>query len=391
MTGSAQDRPISPAPSRPLALYVHLPWCLRKCPYCDFNSHELRDSLPEKAYLDALRADLAEELETVSDRTVDTVFFGGGTPSLFSPEAFDAIIGDLCRHGRLSEGAEVTLEANPGAVDSGRFAGYRAAGVNRLSIGVQSFNNRMLRQLGRIHDARQSRGAVETARRAGFDNLNIDLMFGLPGQTVADASADVEAALHLEPEHLSYYQLTLEPNTLFHARPPRLPDELDIEHMHETGLARLRESGLYRYEVSAFARHQRRCRHNLNYWQFGDYLGVGAGAHGKIADGDGVLRYSKPRNPKDYQATREDFRQHRRTVGGDDLRFEFLLGALRLVDGFPLDRYVETTGLDADMLLSRLEPFLEQRLLHFNGQRIRATDRGYRYLDELLQQFLPDQ
>ncbi len=373
-----------------IALYVHLPWCLRKCPYCDFNSHELRDTLPEAAYVATLRTDLAQELEAAPDRVVTTVFFGGGTPSLFGADSIAKVLQDLEDAGRLAEDAEITLEANPGAVDAGRFSGYRDAGVNRLSIGVQSFNNRLLQRLGRIHDARQGRAAVEIARRAGFDNINIDLMFGLPEQRPADAAADLEAALHLSPEHLSYYQLTIEPNTLFHARPPQLPDEDEIERIHDGGIARLRAAGLYRYEVSAYARRDRQCRHNVNYWQFGDYLAIGAGAHGKITTAGAVTRYSKPRNPRDYIAVTGEFRRHLRTATEGELVFEFLLGALRLVDGFSPDLFQRATGQDAADLLQRLQPFLEQRLLHFNGARIRATDRGYRYLDEILQSFLPD-
>lgn len=373
----------------PLALYVHLPWCVRKCPYCDFNSHALRDSLPEQAYRNSLLADLEAELSMAPGRIVSSVFFGGGTPSLVSPHTIGAVIDHVARHGMLAADAEITLEANPGASDRARFGGYRAAGVNRLSIGAQSFNNRLLTQIGRIHDARQARAAVEGARHAGFENVNIDLMFGLPGQDRPDAAADIEAAIGLAPSHVSYYQLTLEPNTLFHAKPPTLPDEDDIAAMHEYGLARLRAEGWFRYEVSAFARSGRECRHNRNYWEFGDYLAVGAGAHGKLTVDGRVTRFTKPRHPRDYMARTDSFRSSESLVMGDDLLFEFLLNALRLREGFALSLFEARTGIGRAMLTPRLEPLTDARLLRLSGERVRCTDRGYDYLNEILEQLLP--
>ncbi len=374
----------------PLSLYVHLPWCVRKCPYCDFNSHALRDSLPEQAYRTSLLADLESELSMARERPVVSIFFGGGTPSLVSPHTIGAVIDLVAHRGMLAADAEITLEANPGASDRARFGGYRDAGVNRLSIGAQSFNNRLLHQIGRIHDARQARSAVEGARDAGFDDINIDLMFGLPGQNRADAAADVEAAIALAPSHLSYYQLTLEPNTLFHAKPPPLPDEDEIHAMHEYGLARVRAGGWFRYEVSAFARSGRECRHNRNYWEFGDYLAVGAGAHGKLSADGRVTRFTKPRHPRDYMARTAPFRSSESSVEGEDLVFEFLLNALRLREGFTLSLFEARTGIDRAVLEARLAPLAGSRLLRVAGERVRCTDRGYAYLNEILEKLLPE-
>ncbi len=375
----------------PLSLYVHLPWCVRKCPYCDFNSHTLRDTLPETAYLDALERDLALELAAARGRPVVSIFFGGGTPSLVSANTIGSVIEQVARHGVLDADAEITLEANPGASDRARFRGYRDAGVNRLSIGAQSFNNRLLRQIGRIHDARQARFAVDGARVAGFDNINIDIMFGLPGQSRADAAADIEAAIGLAPEHLSYYQLTIEPNTLFHERTPVLPGEDEVHAMHEYGLAQLRTGGWFRYEVSAFARSGMESRHNRNYWEFGDYLAIGAGGHGKLTVDGQVLRYTKPRHPRDYMACNDTFRARETRPGDEDRLFEFMLNALRLRDGFSLSLFTQRTGLDATLLGERLDTLVAGKLLRRSGDRIRATDRGYLYLNEILEHWLPAQ
>ncbi len=373
----------------PLAVYVHFPWCIKKCPYCDFNSHPLRDALPERRYLTALLRDIEEELESENQRVIETVFFGGGTPSLMSATTVSAIIDLLSHHGRLAADAEITLEANPGAADASRFTGYRRAGVNRLSIGIQSLNNRLLKQLGRVHDARQGRAAVETARVAGFENINTDLMFGLPTQSGADAAADLEAIIQLAPEHISYYQLTLEPNTSFFNKPPLLPQDDKIERMHEHGMERLREKGYFRYEVSAFAQYARQCAHNLNYWQFGDYLGVGAGAHGKLSTTGRVIRYCKPRHPKDYMERVTDFRLGQTDIGRDDLLFEFMLNALRLRDGFSLSLFSARTGIEDHILERRVEPLVSERLVHSADGRIRATVKGYRFLNDILERLLP--
>ncbi|HHI76505.1 MAG TPA: radical SAM family heme chaperone HemW, partial [Gammaproteobacteria bacterium] len=287
----------------PLGLYIHIPWCVRKCPYCDFNSHRAPQALPEADYVDALLRDLAVQAERVAGRTLETVFIGGGTPSLFSGRAIGELLAGAARLLPLAPDAEITLEANPGTAEAGRFADYRAAGVNRLSIGVQSLDDASLRALGRIHDQTQALAAVDMARRAGFDNLNLDLMYGLPRQTPEAALADLEALIGLGPEHLSWYQLTLEPNTLFHHDPPPLPDDDALGEMMDAGLARLSAAGFVQYEISAHARPGRQARHNLNYWRFGDYLGIGAGAHAKLTGADGtVRRYARPRHPRDYLA-----------------------------------------------------------------------------------------
>lgn len=373
----------------PLSLYVHFPWCVRKCPYCDFNSHALRDNLPEDRYLEALTADLDEELAACEGRPLASVFFGGGTPSLVSPGIIAAVIDRIAVKATLAEDVEITLEANPGASDRARFTGYRAAGVNRLSIGVQSFSDRLLKSIGRIHDARGARAAVEAARSAGFDNLNIDIMFGLPGQRRDEAAADIDTAIALLPEHISYYQLTLEPNTLFFEKPPELPHEDETFAMQEYALSRLRDNGWFRYEVSAFARLGRESVHNRNYWEFGDYLGAGAGAHGKTTASTGVTRYTKPRHPRDYMATVEHFRRSQKNVGGEDLLFEFMLGALRLRDGVPLAMFEQRTGISGDVLERRLMPMIDRRLVRWADGRVRTTERGFLYLDDILETLLP--
>jgi len=287
----------------PLSLYIHFPWCVRKCPYCDFNSHAVRGDLPEDQYIDALLADLESDLPRVWGRPVRSVFLGGGTPSLFSPEAIERLLAGVRARVTLVPEAEVTLEANPGTVETERFRGYRAAGVNRLSIGIQSFQPEQLQKLGRIHGRDEALAAAQAARAAGFDNFNLDLMFGLPQQTLDEALADLRTALALNPTHLSLYQLTLEPNTLFHAQPPELPDEDVLAAMQEALQAELADAGFTQYEVSAYARAGRRCRHNLNYWQFGDYLGIGAGAHAKITDADGITRLWKVKQPRNFLET----------------------------------------------------------------------------------------
>ncbi|MCU0766506.1 MAG: radical SAM family heme chaperone HemW [Gammaproteobacteria bacterium] len=383
-----------PSPDRlPLALYVHFPWCLRKCPYCDFNSHALRAPLDEAAYLRALRADLAQDLAIAAGRRVASVFFGGGTPSLASPGFVGGLLETVDRLAGVAPDAEITLEANPGAADAGRFAGYRAAGVNRLSIGVQSFDDRALAALGRVHDGREALAAAAAARTAGFDNLNLDLMYALPGQDVRGALADLDRALALAPEHLSWYQLTIEPNTAFAAAPPSLPDEDGAAEIQDAGLARLAEAGLARYEVSAFARAGRRCRHNLNYWEFGDYLGVGAGAHGKLSLPDGgVLRRRKPRHPGAYLAGAGTAAgiagEHR--LAPDDLEIEFAMNALRLVDGVPTALFGERTGLDPGRLAAPAARARALGLLAPDPSRLAASPRGLQFLNRLIALFAGD-
>jgi oxygen-independent coproporphyrinogen-3 oxidase len=376
----------------PLSLYVHLPWCVRKCPYCDFNSHAVRDALPEQAYVDALLRDLDGELPHSEGRTIETIFLGGGTPSLFSPQAIAQLLTGIRARTALAPDAEITLEANPGTVDVERFKGFRDAGVNRLSIGIQSFDDDKLKALGRIHGRAEALRAAQAARTAGFDNYNLDLMFGLPRQTVEQALADIRTALEQQPTHLSAYQLTIEPNTLFHARPPVLPDDDAIWDMQLAIQAELAAAGFKHYEVSAYARPGFECRHNLNYWTFGDYLGLGAGAHGKLTRADTITRTWKLKRPEDYldKAGTTAAIGGTQTLAPDDAAFEFMLNALRLTDGFPATLFTARTGLP----LSAIEPALRQAeargFIVRDADNIRPTATGRRLLNDLLILFLPD-
>jgi oxygen-independent coproporphyrinogen-3 oxidase len=375
----------------PLSLYVHLPWCVRKCPYCDFNSHALRGEPAEPAYIAALLRDLEYDLPRVYGRMVRTIFIGGGTPSLFSPEAIEQLLSGIRARIGVAPDAEITLEANPGTFDTGRFRGFRQAGVNRLSIGVQSFDDAKLAALGRIHDGRQARAAAEGARVAGFENFNLDLMYGLPGQTGEQALADVRSAIELDPTHLSVYQLTIEPNTRFHTDPPPLPDDDALWDMQERIQAELAQSGYVQYEVSAYAKAGFACRHNLNYWQFGDYLGIGAGAHAKLSDADTVTRLWKVKHPDDYLAHAGTAR----ALGGEtrvaepDRPFEFMLNALRLTDGFEPQLYRERTGLALAAIEPQLAHAASRGLLQHTTARVRATPLGRRFLNDLVAAFLP--
>lgn len=374
----------------PLSLYVHLPWCVRKCPYCDFNSHRAPDALPEDAYVDALIRDLEHDLPLAGGRELVSVFFGGGTPSLFSPAAIGRILNEISARLPLPADCEITLEANPGTAEAARFAGFRDAGVNRLSLGIQSLDDAMLRRLGRIHDAGEARAAVTAARAAGFDNLNLDLMYALPEQTAGAAARDLETLIALEPEHISYYQLTLEPGTPFHHRPPPLPDHDTAWDMYTAAAERLNAAGYRRYEVSAWARPGLECRHNGNYWRFGDYLGIGAGAHGKLTTPDGrVLRRTKRYMPNRYvaEAGGAGAVVDERVLDASDRRFEFLMNALRLNDGFDLATYTARTGLPA----AELETLATEhpRLLCLEDGHLRCTDLGRRHLDTLLTDLLP--
>ena len=376
----------------PLALYVHIPWCVRKCPYCDFNSHEARGPVPEQAYVDALLADLEQDLSRVWGRRITSVFIGGGTPSLLSAETLDRLLAGLRARLPLRLDLEITLEANPGAVERGRFAEFRAVGVNRLSIGVQSFEDEHLRRLGRIHNRREAFAAADEAHAAGLDNFNLDLMFGLSGQTVDQALADIATAMALQPAHLSYYQLTIEPNTAFQRSPPTLPDDDAVALIQEQAQAELTRRGYQQYEVSAYARPGRRCRHNLNYWEFGDYLGIGAGAHGKLSDpaSGRIHRLWKLKHPRDYLAAAGTA-----VIGGDapireaDLPVEFLMNALRLVEGVPATLFAERTGLPLAALEPALSRAREAGLLEEDPVRLRASERGLRFLNDLLQEFMP--
>jgi putative oxygen-independent coproporphyrinogen III oxidase len=379
----------------PLSLYVHLPWCVRKCPYCDFNSHEAKGALPFAAYVDALVADLDFDLPLVWGRTVHTVFFGGGTPSLFPPEAIDAFLQAASARLRFAPNLEITLETNPGTAEHGRFDRYRAAGVNRLSFGIQSFDDGCLQRLGRIHDSAQAEAAVKLAQDAGFDNFNLDLMYALPGQTLAMAAYDIERALALQPTHISHYQLTLEPNTLFAAKPPAgIPDDDASWDIQEHCQAMLAEAGYAQYEVSAYARTDRQCAHNLNYWHFGDYLGIGAGAHGKLTSGSEqtILRRWKVKHPAAYLAAAGTTA----AIGGDERieparrPFDYMLNALRLVDGFTLAEFEARTGLAADAIDAELHTALARDWVTRGRGRIVPTELGRRFTNDVIGLFLPD-
>lgn len=374
----------------PLSLYVHLPWCVRKCPYCDFNSHEIKNgAFPEHEYVNALVRDLEFSAGLFQGREPVSVFLGGGTPSVMSPGAIGAILEAVDAVSGLSGTAEITLEANPGTADSERFAAYRNLGVNRLSIGAQSFKDASLAAIGRIHDGDEAVSAVETAVGAGFSNINIDLMYGLPGQTVADAMADLAAAVSLEPAHISRYQLTIEPNTVFHAKPPALPgDDLTWE-MQSRGEDYLAGQGYRQYEVSAWSRPGRECRHNLNYWEFGDYIGIGAGAHGKITNGT-VTRQSRLRVPQGYMRTAgsDAAIAAKRTLNEQDCILEFMLNALRLKDGVPLSRFSARTGLAPARVQAQVDAARADGLLEDEPSLLKATQKGARYLNDLLQYFM---
>jgi putative oxygen-independent coproporphyrinogen III oxidase len=370
----------------PLALYVHIPWCVRKCPYCDFNSHERSGELPEKAYVEKLLLDLEGHLPSVWGRRLSSVFIGGGTPSLFSPEAIDALLSGVRARLPVEPGAEVTLEANPGTVEAGRFRGFRDAGVNRISVGVQSFDDGMLTALGRIHSAAEARRGVEAAL-ASFDNVNLDVMYGLPGQTLDMARADVAAAIACGTPHVSAYQLTLEPNTVFFSKPPRLPEHDTSADMQLAVEQALGDAGFEHYETSAFARPGRRCRHNLNYWEFGDYLGIGAGAHGKVSFPDRVTRHERMKQPREYLAAHATLcAEHE--VPADELPFEFMLNVLRLVEGFPVALFEERTGLPLSAVTKQIEDAEQRGLLLRDWKTIRPTERGRLFLNELMALFV---
>jgi oxygen-independent coproporphyrinogen-3 oxidase len=376
----------------PLALYIHFPWCVRKCPYCDFNSHAVRDGIPEQAYLAALIGDLEAALPRVWGRKVLSIFIGGGTPSLISPEGLDRLLAGIRMRLPLAGDCEITLEANPGTVEAGHFAAYRAAGVTRLSLGIQSFEDAFLTRIGRIHGGHEARRAAELAA-THFDTFNLDLMYALPGQSLAQALADVETALSFSPPHLSCYHLTMEPNTAFGASPPAgLPDEDSAADIQEAIEERLARAGYQHYETSAFAKPGQRCRHNVNYWQFGDYLGLGAGAHGKLSTPEGILREMRHKHPSAYLegAERGSFVQESRWVGRDELGFEFMMNALRLTDGVPASLFAERTGLALATVEATLIEARRDGLLDASEGRIRPTLLGQRFLNELLERFLAD-
>ncbi len=398
MTSASPGPTASPASTAthalpPLALYLHMPWCVKKCPYCDFNSHQLTGPKPDGTYIDALIEDCDRELPVLAGRRIETVFFGGGTPSLFAPEEIDRLLTALRARLAFDPAAEVTLEANPGTIERGRFAGYRAAGINRVSLGAQSFGAAALARLGRIHSADDTHRAVDELRSAGIDNFNLDLMYALPEQSLAEAIFDVQTACALAPRHISHYQLTLEPGTVFHARPPALPDEDAAWNMQVECQELLSDAGYEQYEVSAYAAAGARCRHNVNYWTFGDYLGLGAGAHGKLTRGlpADILRTAKPKQPRDYQrqlAERGDAIGERQRVARADLPFEFMLGALRLNAGFAVDDFEARTGLRGDAIEAPLAVARARGLIAQEGSVWRPTALGRRFLNDLQGTFL---
>lgn len=373
----------------PLSLYIHVPWCVRKCPYCDFNSHAAGPEIPEALYVQTLLADLQQDLSYVQGRQIHSIFIGGGTPSLLSAQAYRDLFTGLQQQLIFADDIEITLEANPGTFEAEKFAAYRALGINRLSIGIQSFHDEHLQKLGRIHNSANAIHAVKEARRAGFDNINLDLMHGLPGQSLQQAMADLEQAFALKPQHLSWYQLTLEPNTEFYAKPPVLPEDELLWEIQEQGQARIAAAGFQQYEISAYAQPSRRAKHNVNYWQFGDYLGIGAGAHGKITlpAEDLILRTRKTRLPKDYLAPDKIPTRIAEPVEKADRPLEFLMFALRLKEGVKKDLFQATTGCDFSSIASVCAALVQKGLLEDNNAYLRCTEKGYLHLNYVLGQF----
>lgn len=378
----------------PLSLYIHLPWCVKKCPYCDFNSHQGDpQNIPEDEYVAALLRDLETGLPSVWGRTVSSIFIGGGTPSLFSAEAIKQLLTGVRTRLPLLPDIEITLEANPGTAEQARFSGYREAGVNRLSLGIQSFHTPSLQRLGRIHDADHAHRAIEMAKQAGFDNFNLDLMFGLPEQSPQASLEDLHQAIQHAPSHISFYQLTLEPNTLFHHQPPTLPDSEILWQMQVDGARLLGESGFEQYEVSAFATTGRGCRHNRNYWEFGDYLGIGAGAHGKITDMNlqQAARTTRQRHPERYLNSPNERISSTHKLTGDELMFEFMLNALRLNHGFSQAIFEQRTGLAWESVAQEVRMLIEEGLMQQRGDVLLPTKSGRQFLNDLISRFLPDE
>lgn len=387
----------------PLSLYIHMPWCVKKCPYCDFNSHEAKHDIPEQAYIDALLKDLELELPQIWGRRLESIFIGGGTPSLFSADAYERLFSGLQQRLPMRPSLEITMEANPGTFEQERFKAYREVGINRLSIGIQSFDPNQLKRLGRIHDAAEAHRATEIAAAAGFDNINLDLMFGLPGQAIEEALRDLELAIAHKPQHLSWYQLTLEPNTFFHHQPPQhLPDNDLLADMSDAGIAKLADAGYQQYEVSAYAQAGKQCRHNLNYWEFGDYVAIGAGAHGKLSHYDPeqpsaltITRYQKYKHPDTYLAevANNSPRQTERQLPEQTIIAEFMLNALRLKEGVDLELFQARTGLSHQQLLPILELAAQKRLLQpveqmLSQGRLQSTQTGWLFLNDLIALFL---
>ncbi|MGZ4956947.1 MAG: radical SAM family heme chaperone HemW [Methylobacter sp.] len=374
----------------PLSLYIHIPWCIKKCPYCDFNSHAAKSELPESAYIAALLDDLALDIERYNiTRPISSIFIGGGTPSLFSPEAINRLLRGIEQQLRLEEGLEITLEANPGTFESHKFAEFRALGINRLSIGIQSFNDPLLKKLGRVHSAQEAINAADIARQSGFDNFNLDLMFGLPGATPESSKIDIQTAISLKPTHISFYQLTLEPNTWFHKFPPKLPDDETIFRTQKECQQLLADHGYQQYEVSAYSKQGLQCRHNVNYWQFGDYLGIGAGAHGKITQSlpQSIVRSFKPKSPEQYLSNSHK-NSGAEVIAVADLPLEFIMNHLRLKRGFMLEGYQAATGLAAATLEPALSDCVKQNLLIRQNNHYYCSEQGWNFLDNILEKFI---
>jgi len=374
----------------PLSLYIHIPWCVRKCPYCDFNSHTAKDDLPEQQYINALLEDLEQHLPEIWGRRVISIFIGGGTPSLFSPTALNKLLSGIRARIQCISGLEITMEANPGTFEQNKFNEFRDIGINRLSIGIQSFDNEKLESLGRIHNSDEAISAIETAKSAGFENFNLDLMFGLPNQNIQQGLNDLLTAINLKPTHLSWYQLTIEPNTFFYSQPPIVANDDIICDLQQHGQALLAENGFNQYEISAYAQEKKQCQHNINYWQFGDYLGIGAGAHGKItrSDEQSITRYWKLKQPQAYMnAKGSEKNSGSQQLQTQDRIFEFMLNALRLKQGFDLHTFESHTGLSKDRILPGCQEAIDKGLLQQSDQYLKATDLGYRFLNDLINQF----
>jgi oxygen-independent coproporphyrinogen-3 oxidase len=374
--------------SIPLSLYIHMPWCVKKCPYCDFNSHNKPDVLPEQAYIAALLEDLSQDLTYAQNREISSIFIGGGTPSLFSAQALETLVSGIHKQLKLAHDCEITLEANPGTIERGQFSAYRALGINRISLGVQSFNAKHLKRLGRIHSNEEAIKAVEEIHQAGFKTFNIDLMHGLPDQSIDEGLCDLEQAIALKPTHISWYQLTIEPNTLFYAKPPTLPDENVLEGIEGHGESILAAAGFQHYETSAFAQPNWQCRHNINYWQFGDYLAIGAGAHGKITQANGeIIRYYKHKHPKAYLNKDQAYTAETKLISKAELPLEFMLSCMRLKQGFSIRQFEARTGVAIAEIQYELSLARDKGLLEIKDNQIVTTEKGARYLNEILALF----
>lgn len=373
-----------------IALYIHIPWCVRKCPYCDFNSHKSPQHLEESLYIDALLADMKLDIAQFDKKEISSIFIGGGTPSLFSAASYERLFAGLGQMLHLPKDMEITLEANPGSFEQQRFNDYRVAGINRLSIGIQSFNPQKLKALGRIHDAQQAHSAVATAKKAGFDNINLDIMHGLPEQTLEEGLQDIETAIALDVAHISWYQLTIEPNTVFYKKPPRLPSENICYELEEEGFLRLEQSGYTRYEISAFCQNNKRCTHNINYWSFGDYYGIGAGAHGKISTANGIFRTRKHRLPAEYLNADKPFSAEIKKLSSEDISFEYMLNVTRLEQAIAYQLFEQRTGLNHHLLQAKLAMAETKGFIQSNHNQWQITALGRRFTNDLQSLFLTD-